>query len=95
MDFNLGIEILTEIEIFTSKLCPFCVRAKRLLESKGVLFKEIDVTFDIDARQKMSDMADSYSVPQIFVNGDHIGDCDQIYALEEEKKLDAKLGLCA
>ena len=84
---------MAEVKIFISKLCPFCVRAKRLLESKGVLFKEIDVTFDINAREKMASMAGSFSVPQIFVDGFHIGDCDQIYALEAEKKLDAKLGL--
>ena len=85
---------MAEVQIFTSKFCPFCARAKRLLESKNILFKEIDVTFDSNAREKMADMANSSSVPQVFVDGYHIGDCDQIYTLEAEGKLDEKLGLC-
>ena len=74
--------------------CPYCTRAKRLLQSKGVAFDEIDVTMSAKKRSEMTDMAGGRtSVPQIFVDGRHIGDCDGIHALDAEGKLDPLLGL--
>lgn len=70
-------------------LCPFCARAKSLLNSKGVQFEEIDVTMDPKGRQEMTKKADgATSVPQIFVNDIHIGDCDYIHRLDAAGKLD-------
>lgn len=80
---------MKKIEIYTAMLCPFCARAKSLLNSKGVQFEEIDVTMDPKGRQEMTKKADgATSVPQIFVNDIHIGDCDYIHRLDAAGKLD-------
>jgi len=82
-------------EIYTTALCPFCYRAKKLLKEKGVDFDEIDVTFDPAGRAEMTRRAGSRSVPQVFVDGLHVGDCDAIYALERVGKLNSILGKSA
>lgn len=83
----------TEVEIYTTPTCPFCIRAKHLLNKKGVMFKEIDVT-DSDLRSKMKERANGRrTVPQIFINGEHVGGCDDLYDLEFDGDLDGKLGL--
>ncbi len=80
------------IEIYTSRLCGFCHRAKALLQQKGAGFKEIDVNSSPNARQEMMKRANGgYTVPQIFINNEHIGGCDELYALERAGKLDDKL----
>ena len=74
---------MANIEIYTTPFCPFCVQAKRLLQSKGVEFKEIDVMMSSSKRRKMSEMSGgATSVPQVFVDGKHIGDCDDIHAMD-------------
>jgi len=79
---------MARIEIFSTFLCPYCYRAKRLLESKGVEFEEIDVMLRPGRRAEMTTRSSGRtSVPQIFVDGQHIGDCDEIYALEAAGKL--------
>jgi glutaredoxin 3 len=83
-----------KIEIYTTNYCPFCVKAKFLLNKKQVKFSEIDVSNDEALREKMSAMANgARSVPQIFANNIYIGDCDEIHKLDQEKKLDKLLGL--
>jgi glutaredoxin 3 len=83
---------MAEIEIYTTMMCGFCARAKNLLKKKGVDFNEIDVTFSNAKRGEMADRAAGrYTVPQIFINGDGIGGCDELYALEREGKLDELL----
>ena len=85
---------MANIEIYTTPFCPFCVRAKHLLKSKGVDFKEIDVMMSASKRRKMSEMAGgATSVPQIFVDGEHIGDCDGIHAMDARGQLDPVIGL--
>lgn len=85
---------MANIEIYTTPFCPFCVRAKHLLKSKGVDFKEIDVMMSASKRRKMSEMAGgATSVPQIFVDGEHIGDCDGIHAMDASGQLDSVIGL--
>lgn len=80
---------MAEVEIYTTMMCGFCARAKNLLKKKGVDYNEVDVTFSNAKRQEMSDRADGrYTVPQIFINGDGIGGCDELYALEREGRLD-------
>ncbi len=81
-----------KIEIYTTPICPYCVQAKRLLGKKGVSYKEIDVSRDPDLRRTMVKKAGGrMTVPQIFVDGSRIGDCDEIYALEKAGKLDPLL----
>lgn len=85
---------MAEIEIYTTPFCPFCSRAKQLLKSKNVDFKEIDVMMSSSKRRKMSEMAGgATSVPQIFVDGKHIGDCDGIHAMDARGELDPALGI--
>lgn len=87
---------LARTEIYTWQTCPFCIRAKLLLAWKGVQFVEYKIDGDADARAKMTERASgSRTVPQIFINNQHIGGCDQLYQLDREGKLDdllAQLG---
>ncbi|MCA2640406.1 MULTISPECIES: glutaredoxin 3 [unclassified Microcystis] len=72
-----------KVEIYTWSSCPFCIRAKALLKKKGVEFTEYCIDGDEEARAKMSDRANGRtSVPQIFINDQHIGGCDDIHALD-------------
>lgn len=83
---------MAEVEIYTTKICPYCVRAKRLLEKKGVSYKEIDVSNDPGLRDFMVSRAGGrQTVPQIFINGEHVGGCDDLYSLETAGELDPML----
>ena len=85
---------MKKIEIYTTNYCPFCVKAKLLLNKKKIKFSEIDISNDETLRKKMSAMANgARSVPQIFADNILIGDCDKIHKLDQEKKLDKLLGL--
>ncbi len=85
---------MTKIEIYTTNYCPYCVKAKSLLKKKNIKFYEVDVSNDEVLREKMTTMANgARSVPQIFADNVYIGDCDKIYKLDQEKKLDKLLGL--
>ena len=85
---------MAEIEIYTSPWCPFCIAAKRLLDNKGLAYNEIEVTMKSRARREMIERASgNHKVPQIFVDGQYIGNCDDIMALEAEGELDVRLGL--
>ncbi|MEH2047366.1 glutaredoxin 3 [Nostoc sp.] len=78
-----------KVEIYTWRTCPFCIRAKSLLKNKGVEFIEYSIDGDEAARNKMAQRANGRrSVPQIFINDDHIGGCDDIHALDSQGKLD-------
>lgn len=80
------------VEIYTSALCGFCFAAKRLLKSKNVSFAEIDVGGDPKKRQEMMSRANGrHTVPQIFIAGQHVGGCDDLYALDRAGKLDPML----
>ncbi len=84
---------MAKVEIYTTMLCPFCFAAKRLLEEKGVPFIELDASFKPALRREMSERAGGRtSVPQIFVDGEHVGDCNEIHALDRAGRLDALLG---
>jgi len=85
---------MPDVEIYTTKVCPYCVRAKRLLDKKGVAYREIDVSFDPELMDSMVARAGGrQTVPQIFVGATHVGGCDDLYALEADGKLDPLLGL--
>ncbi len=80
---------MAKVEIYTWKYCPFCIRAKSLLNQKNISFQEYPIDGDEAARQLMSKKADGRStVPQIFINGKGIGGCDELYALEANNQLD-------
>lgn len=83
---------MKNVEIYTSPLCGFCHAAKRLLSRKSVSFTEIDVTRQPEKRQEMMQRANGrHTVPQIFIDGTHVGGCDDLYALERAGKLDPML----
>jgi len=83
---------MADVEIYTTMFCPFCVRAKRLLESKDVPFTEIDVSTSSSKRAEMTEKADGrYTVPQIFIDGTGIGGSDELAALDASGKLDEML----
>jgi glutaredoxin 3 len=83
---------MTEIQIYTTKVCPYCVRAKALFTRKGVAFSEIDVTNDDALRTTMIERSGGKrTVPQIFIGGTHVGGCDDLYALDRAGTLDPLL----
>jgi glutaredoxin 3 len=85
---------MAEVEIYTQPWCGFCARAVNLLSRKGVAFHEIDAPHGSEARQEsVRRSGGGTTVPQIFINGVHVGGCDDLMALERQKKLDAMLGL--
>ena len=83
---------MPRIEIYTTPWCPYCIAAKRLLTEKGADFEETDVARDSALRAEMMQRAAGrHTVPQIFIDGRHIGGCDELYALERAGKLDPML----
>ena len=83
---------MAKIEIYTSPTCGYCHAAKRLLGNKGLSFEETDVIRDPGKRSEMMARATGgRTVPQIFINGKHIGGCDDLYALDSAGKLDSLL----
>jgi len=80
------------VRMYTTPICPYCVRAKSLLRNKGVEVQEIDIFMDIQAREEMeANTGGARSVPQIFIGDTHVGGCDELYALERAGKLDPLL----
>ena len=89
-----GGRTVSGIEVYSSLWCPFCARAKALLNRKGVEYREIDVDRDPNLRQQMMRRAGGRrTVPQIFVDGRHVGGSDDLAALERAGELDALLGI--
>ena len=85
-----------DIVIYTTFMCPYCARAKSLLEKKGQTYNEIDVTYDAAQRDEMTQKAGGKrTVPQIWINGAHVGGCDDLYALDRAGKLDPMLNAAA
>lgn len=83
---------MSAVTIYTTAICPYCYRAKALLESKGIAFDEIDVGMNRAKRQEMESRANGgYTVPQIFIGDTHVGGCDDLYSLEQHGKLDTLL----
>lgn len=81
-----------EVVMYATPYCPFCVRARMLLESKQVRWQEIDVAAEPERRREMSERAGGrHTVPQIWINGRHVGGCNELYALEQGGQLDALL----
>jgi glutaredoxin 3 len=83
---------MRRIRIYTTPICPYCVRAKALLEKKGANFEEIDVLGDRGAREEMERKSGRCTVPQIFIGDEHVGGSDDLHALDREGALDPLLG---
>lgn len=82
---------MKSVVIYSSNWCPYCIRAKQLLNAKGVEFEEIVVDGKPDVRQAMAEKAGRTSVPQIWIGEQHVGGCDDLFALEKAGKLEAML----
>ncbi|MBF0096854.1 MAG: glutaredoxin 3 [Magnetococcales bacterium] len=83
---------MAEVVIYSTTVCPFCVRAKALLSKKKVAFQEINLTEHPERREEMVSRANGRrTVPQIFINGQHVGGCDDLHELEAAGELDPLL----
>jgi len=83
---------MAKVVMYSTMFCPFCAHAKRLLAQKGVDYEEIDVDMTPGGRQEMMARAGGRtSVPQIFIDETHVGGCDELFALEQNGKLDPML----
>lgn len=83
---------MAKVEIYTKVFCPYCTRAKRLLDAKGVAFEEYDITLGGEKRQEMLQRAQGRtSVPQIFIDDRHVGGCDDLHELDRNGQLDPLL----
>jgi glutaredoxin 3 len=85
---------MAKVELYTTQWCGYCARARALLGRKGIAFTDIDVDADSANRAAMMRRSGGgMTVPQIFIDGEHIGGSDELVALDRAGKLDAKLGL--
>lgn len=83
---------MPKVEMYTKMFCPFCARAKKLLDEKGVAFEEIDITMGGPKRKEMLERAPGHStVPSIFIDGEHVGGSDDLAALNASGELDTLL----
>jgi len=83
---------MAKVEMYTKFMCPFCIRAKSLLDSKGVDIIDIPAARDAEKRREMNKRANGGNTfPQIFIDGQHVGGCDDLFALERSGKLDKLL----
>ncbi|MFD1217010.1 MULTISPECIES: glutaredoxin 3 [Microbulbifer] len=82
---------MKEVVIYTTRYCPFCVRAKYLLDNKNIPYTEISVDGDQQLRAEMTAKAGSHTVPQIWVGEHHVGGCDELMAIERSGELDEML----
>ncbi len=85
-------ESVKPVEIYLTQWCPFCTRARMLLDHKGVAYNAIDVDADPSLRKVMQERAGgAHTVPQIFIGEAHVGGCDELFALERQGQLDPML----
>ena len=85
---------MAEVVIYTTPFCPYCARAKKVLDGKGVPYEEIDVYSQPRRREEMTQRAEGRTtVPQVFIDGKPVGGSDDIHALDRAGKLDAMLGI--
>jgi glutaredoxin 3 len=84
-------EDVKPVKIYTTETCPYCMRAKRLLDKKNVPYEEIDVSWDDEKRMQLMQQTGRRTVPQIFIGDQHVGGSDELYALEQRGELDRML----
>ena len=83
--------VLAKVEMYSTPMCPYCIRAKALLNQKGVSFEDTNVMINPAKRQEMMQRSGGRTVPQIFINGKSIGGCDEMFDLESYGELDEML----
>ena len=83
---------MVPVTIYTTKVCPYCVRAKALLDRRGIAFREVDVTSDPEKRAWLVETTGRRTVPQIFIGDEAIGGSDDLHALDAEGRLLAMVG---
>lgn len=79
---------MANVVVYTTQICPYCTRAKQLLDRKGIAYKEIRVDEDDKQRDIMIEKSGRRTVPQIFINDKPVGGCDDLYALNQSGELD-------
>jgi len=79
------------VKIYTTSWCPYCVRAKRLLDKKGISYEEVDVESDDETRARLVQQTGRRTVPQIFIGEHHVGGSDDLHELEAQGRLDSLL----
>ena len=84
---------MPEVVMYSTRFCPYCIRARMLLDNKNITYTEIRVDEQTDQRSVMEQRAQRTSVPQIFIDDYHVGGCDDLFALESQGVLDQKLGI--
>ena len=84
---------MPKVEVYCTPFCPYCIRAKKLLDSKGVEYEDIRIDKQPERQAEMVERAKRTSVPQIFIDDYHVGGCDDLFALEAAGQLNERLGL--
>lgn len=84
---------MPEVVMYSTRFCPYCVRARMLLDNKNISYTEIRVDEQKEQRSVMEQRSQRTSVPQIFIDDYHVGGCDDLFALESRGTLDQKLGI--
>lgn len=84
---------MAKVVLYTTARCPYCVRAKMLLDRKGVAYEELRIDLNQDLVEEMTDRSRRFTVPQIFIDDFHVGGYDDLAQLEMSKQLDTLLGL--
>ena len=84
---------MPKVEVYCTQFCPYCVRAKKLLESKNIEYEDIRIDIEPERQTEMVTRSKRTSVPQIFIDDYHVGGCDDLFDLEAEGTLDSRLGL--
>jgi len=79
------------VTLYTTQWCPFCIRAKQLLDQKSAAYREISVDGQPELRQEMMQKSGQFTVPQIWISDRHVGGCDELFALERAGQLDVLL----
>lgn len=82
---------MAAVFMYSTPWCPFCIRAKRLLDDKGVTYEDVDVAAQPARRGEMIEKSGRTTVPQIWINDTHVGGCDELFALQRQGKLDELL----
>ncbi len=82
---------MAKVEIYTKPMCPYCVMALRLLNKKGVTYEQTNAFMNTTKRREMNDRSKRNTFPQIFIDGKHVGGCDELMALEQRGALDGLL----
>jgi len=84
---------MSDVVMYSTGHCPYCVRAKMLLKQKNVEFNDIRIDVEANRREEMVQRSGRTSVPQIFIGDFHVGGCDDLFTLEQQGQLDNKLGI--